>query len=539
MPDDKPPADDDFAALFGRLPDPRGRTVTDAAEAEGSGAEGFEPPPPVPAESARDAAARASRQQQGGATDGVHGTDAPLSRREMRALASAQAAQEQPGSAAEAAPRQGPSSAAEADPVATPRAADAPPAGQATPPLTRPRPPEESGPRRSGQAPAAASMTLDDLFAEEKAIVPAKAERRRNRRIGGWIALGVVVLIIGGIAGAGAWAWNTYEDQIRAVLGWQEPIDYEPGMATGEVLVTVVDGDTGSTISDTLYAAGVTMTPEAFYAHILTLDAVPTFYPGVFRLQEQMTSAAALEALQNPENRMENSAQLREGLTVEQSLPLLADGIGLPIEDFQAAVADPAAYGVPADSMEGWLFPATYTFNPGVTATEVIQTLVDRTIQSLDAAGVPVEERQRILTIASIIEREARFEQDFYRVSRVIYNRLSPDNSETNGLLQMDSTAQYGYGEMHDGTVSSSAEALEDDNPWNTYVNTGLPIGPIANPGDTAIDAAMNPEDGPWLYFVTVNLDTGETIFTETNAQHQQAVTQWQQWCRENPESGC
>jgi UPF0755 protein len=236
---------------------------------------------------------------------------------------------------------------------------------------------------------------------------------------------------------------------------------------------------------------------------------------------------------------MENSAQLREGLTVEQSLPLLADGIGLPIEDFQAAVADPAAYGVPADSMEGWLFPATYTFNPGVTATEVIQTLVDRTIQSLDAAGVPVEERQRILTIASIIEREARFEQDFYRVSRVIYNRLSPDNSETNGLLQMDSTAQYGYGEMHDGTVSSSAEALEDDNPWNTYVNTGLPIGPIANPGDTAIDAAMNPEDGPWLYFVTVNLDTGETIFTETNAQHQQAVTQWQQWCRENPESGC
>jgi UPF0755 protein len=155
MPDDKPPADDDFAALFGRLPDPRGRTVTDAAEAEGSGAEGFEPPPPVPAESARDAAARASRQQQGGATDGVHGTDAPLSRREMRALASAQAAQEQPGSAAEAAPQQGPSSASEADPVATPRAADALPAGQVTPPLTRPRPPEESGPRRSGQAPAA------------------------------------------------------------------------------------------------------------------------------------------------------------------------------------------------------------------------------------------------------------------------------------------------------------------------------------------------------------------------------------------------
>ncbi|MFI8594294.1 endolytic transglycosylase MltG [Microbacterium sp. NPDC078428] len=471
------PDEDRFAELFGNLPDPRQR---DAGERE---------PEPEP----------------------------PLSRREARQRAAASS----PGPGAdEGAP----------EPVAAPRA-DAPR-------ITRE---PALAPAAAGHAAAGggSTMTLDALFADETQATPTRAEKKRNRRVGGWIALGVVVLVVGGIVGTGAWAWAAYEDQIRAVFGWQEPIDYEPGMATGEALVTIVDGDTGATISDTLYEAGVTMTPEAFYSHILTLDAVPTFYPGVFQLQQQMTSAAALEALQNPDNRMENSAQLREGLTVEQTLPLLADGIGLPIEELQAAVSDPAPYGVPADTLEGWLFPATYQFSPGVTAPEVIQTLVDRTIQSLDSAGVPVEERERILTIASIIEREARFEDDFYRVSRVIYNRLSPDNQETNGLLQMDSTAQYGYGEMHDGTVSSTAEALEDDNPWNTYVNTGLPIGPIANPGDTAIDAAMNPADGPWLYFVTVNLDTGETVFTETNAQHQQAVTQWQQWCRDNPDSGC
>ncbi len=121
-----------------------------------------------------------------------------------------------------------------------------------------------------------------------------------------------------------------------------------------------------------------------------------------------MTSAAALEALLDPANKLENTAQLREGLTVEQSLPLLAEGTGLPVEDFQAAVANPADYGVSGDSLEGWLFPATYTFDPGVTAPQVIQTLVDRTIQSLDAAGVPVEDRHRVLTIASIIQREAR-----------------------------------------------------------------------------------------------------------------------------------
>jgi UPF0755 protein len=152
---------------------------------------------------------------------------------------------------------------------------------------------------------------------------------------------------------------------------------------------------------------------------------------------------------------------------------------------------------------------------------------------------VPEERRHEILTTASIIEREARYEQDMQKVATVIENRMQPDNQETSGLLQMDSTAQYGYGEMHDGTVSSSAEALTDDNPWNTYVHPGLPIGPIANPGQVAINAAMNPADGDWMYFVTVNLDTGETVFTTNLADHNAAVSQWQSWCVDNPDAGC
>ncbi|MBN9172369.1 MAG: endolytic transglycosylase MltG, partial [Microbacterium sp.] len=182
----------------------------------------------------------------------------------------------------------------------------------------------------------------------------------------------------------------------------------------------------------------------------------------------------------------------------------------------------------------GWLFPARYTFDPGVTATQVIKTLVDRTVKSLDAQKVAVADRQRVLTIASIIQREAREEADFFKVSRVIQNRLDQGMK-----LQMDSTAQYGYGEMHDGTVSSSAAALKDQNGWNTYVITGLPQGPIASPGDQAIDAAVHPADGSWLYFVTVNLDTGETVFSTTYAEHEKAVQQWQQWCQGHPDSGC
>src|SRR3546814_902858 len=167
-----------------------------------------------------------------------------------------------------------------------------------------------------------------------------------------------------------------------------------------------------------------------------------TFQPGVYRLQLEMTSPAVLDALRNPENKLENTTQLREGLTVQQSIERISEQMSLPIEDLQAAVADPAAYGVAGDSLEGWLFPATYTFDPGATATDVIARMVSRTGESLDTAGVPVEDRHRVLTIASIIQREARFEDDFYKVSRVIQNRLDQGMK-----LQMDRTERRRVGE--------------------------------------------------------------------------------------------
>ena len=386
-------------------------------------------------------------------------------------------------------------------------------------------------------APRRASPTIDALFTEDEPedLVRAKHERdRRKSRVAGWVIFGVTLAILGGIGVGVAYVWNTYEQPIRELLGWTEPKDFEEGLAEGEVLITIVDGDTGADISRTLHDAGVTKTPSAFYDYLIGTAQEPRFFPGVFALQYQMTSAAALEAILDPASRRENTAQLREGLTVAQTLTRLADAVDLPIEDFEAAIADPSAYGVAADSLEGWLFPATYTFDPDATAEEIIRTLVNQTVTSLDRVEVPEDRRQEILTIASIIEREARLNDDFYRVSRVIQIRL-----DDGMLLQMDSTSQFGFGQLDDGSVSTSDEAQYDDNPWNTYVHAGLPIGPIANPGDTAIKAAMEPADGPWLYFVTVNLDTGETVFTTTYSEHLQAVEQWQAWCADNPDSGC
>ena len=385
--------------------------------------------------------------------------------------------------------------------------------------------------------------SLDDLFTGKTTTnvigVPPPPRDKKRRRLGGWIAFAVVLVLLGGAVVGVSAAWNAYGEPIRSFLGWGEPKDYEEGMATGEVSVTIVSGDTGASISRSLHEAGVTKTEDAFYDYLVSTGQNPPFVPGVFTLQKQMTSAAALAALLDPANRRDPSVLLREGLTVTQSLQSISDSLGMPMEELTAAVSDPSQYGVSASSLEGWLFPATYTFDSGVSARDVIATLVTRAEQALDQAGVAVADRQRVLTVASIIQREARATADFYKVSRVIENRLDPNNPETHGLLQMDSTVQYGYGQLHDGTVSTSKEARADDNPYNTYMHPGLPVGPIANPGDAAIDAALHPADGPWLYFVTVNLETGETVFSTTYEEHQKAVTQWREWCAQNPGSGC
>ncbi|PRI12222.1 endolytic transglycosylase MltG [Leucobacter massiliensis] len=356
--------------------------------------------------------------------------------------------------------------------------------------------------------------------------------RHLGRRI--LITLLVVMVLLGGLAAAGAVLWSSYGAQVSQALGWTSN-DYE-GEGHGETIVVVTSGEIGEDVANSLEEAGVVKTSEAFYELLLAQEPAVEFMPGSYRLRLEMSAQAALDALQDPANRMAFTAMIPEGKTVAQTLEIVSAGADIPLEELEAAAADPAAFDLPpgVSSLEGWLFPATYEFEGDTTGAEAVATLVNQQKAVLDEFGVPLEDRERVLNIAAMVQREAGRAEDFGKVARVIQNRLDQGMK-----LQMDSTAQYGMGQHEDGSVWSTDEALADDNPWNTYVHEGLPKGPIANPGRDAIAAALNPEPGDWLYFVAIDLDTGESVFSKTNEEHEAAVQRLNEWCAANPGKGC
>jgi UPF0755 protein len=339
----------------------------------------------------------------------------------------------------------------------------------------------------------------------------------------------VVLGILGGMAGA---AYAIFQPQIAKVSSALFPPDNDyKGNGTGEVMFTIKSGDDGSTISTNLQKAGVVKTYDAFYSLLLRQKPEAEFQPGVFKLAKQMSAAAALAALQDPSSRQENTAVIPEGTAEKDVLQTVADSTKIPLADLQAAAATPATYGLPAQatSLEGFLFPATYTFAPGTTAQDAIKTMVDRMFQSLDAAGVAPDNRWNTVVLASVVQREAGLKDDYPKVARVFLNRLAQGWD-----LQSDATVAYGTGHT-DRVETTDAEREDAGNPYNTYAHPGLPVGPISNPGDLAINAVQHPADGSWMYFVTWNLQTGETIFSTTQAEHEAAVAKWQQWMKDNP----
>ena len=330
----------------------------------------------------------------------------------------------------------------------------------------------------------------------------------------------IVVAIIAVVAIIGF----TFRSQLRSGFEGLLGNDFS-GPGSGAVELVVEKGETGDAIAKDLVKLGVVKDFSFTYKEMIRRNQ--GFFPGTFNLLKQMKTSDALDRLEDTKYLVVNHVTIREGLRVGQVFDALSLATGLPKSDFEAVTLKELGLPKSLPSLEGYLFPATYDFGTKVTARAILQTMVDRMNEELNSFGVPASKRHEVLTLASIIQKEARLSNDFYKVSRVFTNRLKIDMH-----LQSDATVSYGSGGT---TVTTTDAERSDPNGYNTYVHAGLPIGPISAPGSKAIDAALHPAAGPWLFFCAVNLKTGETVFSTTVAEHERAVAQWRAWMRENP----
>lgn len=352
---------------------------------------------------------------------------------------------------------------------------------------------------------------------------------KKRRRIVAGVLIGLLVL-----GGAGAWtAWSLYENKVREILGLPMNDDFTGEGTLPEIQITIADGDYGDVVAQKLVDAGVTKSFDAVYRRLLA-DSSIVFTPGVYALKTGMSAQAAIAILADAANRVTLKVTIPEGTVLDKTFALLAEGTGIPVADFETAASDPTKYGLPkqAPSLEGFLFPATYEFNPSDTAVQILQRMVTEMNTRLDALAVDPKDRYSVVTFASIVQRESgSVEGDFAKVARVFQNRL-----DDGWKLQSDATVAYGTGNL-DTVWTTNEERADASNPYNTYVHAGLPVGPIGAPGDIALQAVLKPADGPWFYFVPVNLKTGETVFSETAAQHSAAVAELHAWCDASKEN--
>ncbi|ATG51946.1 ABC transporter substrate-binding protein [Brachybacterium vulturis] len=361
----------------------------------------------------------------------------------------------------------------------------------------------------------------------------AEHGRRRAPRRGGFLRrtlpVLLVLLVVGGLAYGGfeGYRWITSNVSVE-----NEAQDFE-GPGHGEVEVEVASGDTGAEIANTLVEQGVIKATGPFVNLFSNTPDASTIEPGIYSLRLEMTSADALNALMDPSNLAGHRVIIPEGKRLSEIWEVLAAETEIPVEDFEAAAEDYTSYGVPeneAGSLEGYLWPGRYDIYEDDSAEDVIATMWSRMEEQLTAREIPEDQWHRTLTIASLAEMEVRRPEDYGKVVRTIENRLE-GVGEANGSpmkLQFDSTVHYATGKS--GSVATTDEERASDDPYNTYRHAGLPPGPIASPGAGALDAAVDPPAGDWLYFVSVNGETGETKFAATWAEHTENVEEWQAW---------
>ena len=351
-----------------------------------------------------------------------------------------------------------------------------------------------------------------------------RKQRRRFRRTRRMI---VLLVALGLVVGTGVVAISVLWPMVTSLTASN---DYTGG-GYGAVSIAVNEGDSSRTIAAALAKAGVVKSPGAFENAAAGNPLSGSIQPGMYAVHFKMSALAALAMLLNRGNRTAGQVTIREGLWTSEIISKLSAATGRPLGEYTAALKNPDLLGLPAQAkgnVEGYLFPSTYPFRADTTAVQQLQTMVSKSLDELSTLGVTPDKAQRVLTVASIVEAEAKAATDRPKVARVIENRLAKAMP-----LQLDTTVSFIA--QRRGKVGTTDAQRASKSPYNTYLVTGLPPGPIDSPGLSSIQAAVSPTPGPWLYFVAVNPTTGETRFAVDAAGHAANVKLFLAWCSKNP----
>jgi len=356
----------------------------------------------------------------------------------------------------------------------------------------------------------------------------ASGGRRGPRKRRGWIpALLVLLLIGGGLYYAGSYGFDKLKAHFAAAP------DY-PGPGTGSVIFEVKKGDSVAEMGRGLRKDGVVKSVDAFVEAARKEPLSSSIQVGFYQLKKQMKSSDALAVLVKPDNMIQTTVTVPEGSRASSIVTTIAKKTDFKKAQLERLLEQPGRLGLPASAKgnpEGYLYPATYVVTPNMTALDLLRQMVAKTVsveKDLDLAtkaegvGMTPEE---VLTTASILEFEASRDEDYPKVARAIYNRLDKG-------MPLQSDATVAYANDKSGTVYTSDAERALDSPYNTYKNTGLPPGPIGSPGEKTIRAALNPSSGDQLFWVVVNLRTGETRYADSYAGHLKNVALFRKYCQ-------
>ncbi|HEX4816961.1 MAG TPA: endolytic transglycosylase MltG [Nonomuraea sp.] len=303
---------------------------------------------------------------------------------------------------------------------------------------------------------------------------------------------------------------------IAVVKPYLSPEDFD-GKGSGSVTVRIPPGSSAEAIGAALADAGVVASTRSFVRATEDRAVADRLRPGHYRLRRGMAASAALDLLLNPASRVVRRVTIPEGLRVSEVLSRLAKHTGRPLKDFQGV--DKALVGLPkyAPGLEGFLFPATYEVEPGDTPVDMLAAMVERFGEAARKVRL-AEQAARVhltpleaVTVASLIQAEGGTDADYPKIARVVYNRLKAGTK-----LEIDSTVLYAQNRR---TLRVTEKDTKVDSPYNTYRHKGLPPGPIANPGEKALIAALHPAKGDWHWFVTTDPAHRITKFTDKESE--------------------